>query len=404
VGLYYENIRKHVAILGGSGSGKTVLLRRIVEEAALAGAPSLVFDCAGDLTQLGQAWAAEPPQWLEGDRAKAQKYLAATEVVVWTPGRSNGNPFSFPLIPDLRESAGENGDPEDFLDLENQIAFASDNLRAAMGVAKFKQEKSAALAVALRAMAHGDGEITVPGLIRRLKILAASDEGDYPQELFEGARKVASDLELAAFRDQSLRDAKFNRVEELFLSPSGKTRVSVISLSTIESPLRQQIAARSILNSVFSFMKNHNPKYLNGLIVIDEAKELAPSVRSTPSKEVIIRLATMARKYGYGLIVASQDVTSVDNRVINNCDVLFVGKLSAPNAISTARAILQSPNADLPRLGAGEFFLKTSMAGFRDPRKIRAPFCLSSHPPTPPNETEILALARASRPATPAGD
>jgi DNA helicase HerA-like ATPase len=41
-------LRRHTAIIAGSGSGKTVLLRRIVEEAALAGIPSIVIDPNND--------------------------------------------------------------------------------------------------------------------------------------------------------------------------------------------------------------------------------------------------------------------------------------------------------------------------------------------------------------------
>src|SRR4029077_1795227 len=43
---------RHTAILAGSGSGKTLLLRRIVEEAALQGIPSIVLDTNNDLARF----------------------------------------------------------------------------------------------------------------------------------------------------------------------------------------------------------------------------------------------------------------------------------------------------------------------------------------------------------------
>jgi uncharacterized protein DUF87 len=43
---------RHTAILAGSGSGMTVLLRRILEEAALQGVPAIVLDTNNDLAGL----------------------------------------------------------------------------------------------------------------------------------------------------------------------------------------------------------------------------------------------------------------------------------------------------------------------------------------------------------------
>jgi hypothetical protein len=51
---------RHTAILAGSGSGKTVLLRRIIEEAALIRIPAIVLDTNNDLVLLGRAWP-QPP-------------------------------------------------------------------------------------------------------------------------------------------------------------------------------------------------------------------------------------------------------------------------------------------------------------------------------------------------------
>ena len=51
-----DNLTKHTVVLAGAGSGKTVLVRRVIEEAALAGIPSIVIDGANDLSRLGDAW------------------------------------------------------------------------------------------------------------------------------------------------------------------------------------------------------------------------------------------------------------------------------------------------------------------------------------------------------------
>ncbi|MFD0740798.1 helicase HerA domain-containing protein [Phytohabitans flavus] len=53
VRLALESLRKHVAIFAGSGSGKTVLIRRLVEECALQGVSAIVLDPNNDLARLG---------------------------------------------------------------------------------------------------------------------------------------------------------------------------------------------------------------------------------------------------------------------------------------------------------------------------------------------------------------
>ncbi|MEE3919212.1 type IV secretory system conjugative DNA transfer family protein [Micromonospora sp. BRA006-A] len=58
--LALEALRKHTTIFAGSGSGKTVLIRRIVEECALAGVSAIVLDPNNDLARLGEDGPSRP--------------------------------------------------------------------------------------------------------------------------------------------------------------------------------------------------------------------------------------------------------------------------------------------------------------------------------------------------------
>jgi hypothetical protein len=86
-------LRRHTVIFGGSGAGKTVLVRRLVEESALRGVSSIVLDLTGDLARLGDAWPSPPTGWVPGDAELAREYAAGTDVVVWTPGLPDGRPL-----------------------------------------------------------------------------------------------------------------------------------------------------------------------------------------------------------------------------------------------------------------------------------------------------------------------
>jgi len=94
-------LTRHTAIFAGSGSGKTVLLRRIVEEAALLGIPAIVLDTNNDLARLGQLWPARPTAFNDDDTQRAQRYKQMVEVVVWTPGLAGGRALNLAVLPDF---------------------------------------------------------------------------------------------------------------------------------------------------------------------------------------------------------------------------------------------------------------------------------------------------------------
>jgi hypothetical protein len=100
-------LRRHTVVFGGSGSGKTALARRLVEECALRGVSSVVLDATGELARLGDPWPSPPAGWARGDAELAREYLATVEVTVWTPGRVDGRP-----LPLRCPAAGEEPEPD----------------------------------------------------------------------------------------------------------------------------------------------------------------------------------------------------------------------------------------------------------------------------------------------------
>lgn len=87
--------------MGAAGSGKTVLIKRIVEQCALRGVSAIVLDPNDDLGRLGDPWPNAPEAWTDEHASEAQRYFAETEVVVWTPGLNRGRPLSFHPLPDF---------------------------------------------------------------------------------------------------------------------------------------------------------------------------------------------------------------------------------------------------------------------------------------------------------------
>ncbi len=77
-----ESLRRHTVIFAGSGSGKTVLIRRLVEECARQGISAIVLDPNNDLARLGDAWPQPPGGWGPADDERARDYLHNTDVVI----------------------------------------------------------------------------------------------------------------------------------------------------------------------------------------------------------------------------------------------------------------------------------------------------------------------------------
>lgn len=97
------NLTKGTLILGGQGSGKTVQLKAILEEAALLGTNVLAFDVKGDLTEM--AFPAQRKDLLNLDRwgldaADVADFASRSKVVVHRPGINLAlDPFPPPTGP-----------------------------------------------------------------------------------------------------------------------------------------------------------------------------------------------------------------------------------------------------------------------------------------------------------------
>lgn len=236
VSVELEALRKHVAIFAGSGSGKTVLIRRIVEECALQGVSSIVLDPNNDLARLGDAWPEEPSAWGPGDAGRAARYLADTDVVVWTPRREKGRPLAFQPLPDF---ASVRDDVDEFNEAV-QAAMAALGPRAKVEGNTGKAQ--VARGVLTEAVVHF-GRYRSGGLDGLIDLLA-----DFPEDLSQisGAPKIADGLAQvlrAAVVTDPLFGGEGTPVDpaRLLTPAEGKrARVSVISFVGLQGEAERQ--------------------------------------------------------------------------------------------------------------------------------------------------------------------
>jgi DNA helicase HerA-like ATPase len=176
--------------------------------------------------------------------------------------------------------------------------------------------------------------------------------------------------------------------------------INFIGLPGLES---QQEFVNQLAMALFTWIKKNpaSPEApLQGLFVIDEAKDFVPSGKSTPCKESLIRLAAQARKYGLGLIFATQAPKSIDHNVVANCMNHFYGQANSPAAIQTIEDLIRQKGGsvqDISKLGTGNFYVYSEKINGEQPKapvKIKTPICLSHHPNSPMDENSVLECAR----------
>ncbi|GAA1887248.1 helicase HerA domain-containing protein [Williamsia serinedens] len=384
-------LRKHTALFAGSGSGKTVLIRRIVEECALAGVSSIVLDVNNDLARMGEPWPEGSRDWTPEDAEQARRYFAGTEVVVYTPGRATGRPLSFQPLPDFADLT----DPDEFsAAVDSAVAALAPRVNAA-GTSATANRRQAMLNQAMRWFGSRGG-----GTLRDLIELLA----ELPPEVSDlrNPGKLASDiadgLRVAMANDPMLGgDADpMDPATLLTPSPGRRARVSVINLAGLTTEDKRDNFVNQLQMALFAHIRRHpaGDRPLGGLFVMDEAQNFAPAGRFTACTQSTLALASQARKYGLGLVFATQAPKGLNNKIPGNASTQFFGKLSSPVQIAAAREVATSKGSeigDVGRLTTGRFYASIDGAPFVD---LQAPLCLSHHPASPPTEDEVLHIAR----------
>ena len=388
-GVALAQLRKHTAVFAGSGSGKTVLLRRLVEEAALRGVSSILIDSNNDLARLGDPWPSPPGVWWPGDADKSKRYFADTDIVIWTPRREAGRPIALNPLPDF---SGVLAEPDEF---RTTIDACVAGLLPRAGLTGRKATGKAVLTQALAHFAR-DGGTDLEDFVALLS------------DLPEGVSTIRNAVRLAQDGADELRAAMINdpvfggagqRLDPAVLltpAPGKRARVSVISCVGLPNEDQRQTFVNQLELALFAWIKRHPAvdRPLSGLLVLDEAQTFVPSRGSKASTESTLQLAAQARKYGLGMVYATQAPKGLHPVVSGNAATQFFGHLNAPVHIEAAKELARAKGGrvdDISRLPTGRFYGASEGVAFA---KIQTPLCLSHHPEGPLTEEEVLRRAR----------
>ncbi|MFN7923741.1 MAG: hypothetical protein U0Q16_26805 [Bryobacteraceae bacterium] len=397
VAIPIPDLSRHIVMRAGSGSGKTVFVKRLVEEAALCGVPSIVVDVAKDLSLLGDAWPSPPPDWNPEDAELAARYHESVDVQIWTPGRPDGRPVRLPLVPSL----------SGFYDSNEREAAIDAAVSGLLPVAVKKKNPDLERAV-LHAVMRWLAQNPSPGTDSTGHLVAALR--DLPPEAIQGyqnerklAAQMADQIQAVKETDPLYRNPSAEELDPavLFGVDEAKTRISVLSLFGMQAVDSQARFIGQLAVTLFNWIRKNPvrpPAQVRGLLVIDEAARFLPR-GNAESKPGLLLLAQQARKYGLGLVLATQNPMDLDYNATANFATHLYGTANQPQVVDFIRKALQEKGvsgANPGQLKVGEFYCFTPSVP--KPVRIKTSLCLSAHPNnTQLSDDEILGRACAGR-------
>ncbi|ABB06795.1 ATP-binding protein [Burkholderia lata] len=404
----------HTFICGGSGSGKTVMGKAIIEEAALNEVPSIIVDLKGDLSSLalafGELAAPAVAPWIEvedkstlGRAALAEANtlrkrlwdwgLAETNVrafsnrvavEIFTPRSELGRRVSIPLIssppPDINKLFDE--DPDTASVMVTSIAEAL--VRRVIPSGQRDRETDFVTALIEHAWRTGvdlAGEAGLGQLVSMIleppfETIGVLSIGDHIPESRRQKLAQAVNGQLVGAAANWVRGEEMS-IDKLVGSNrvDGKTQISVINLSHITDFEDQSFVVAQIAFSINAWMRKqgsapggNRPRLLFFLDEIGGGggkTAFYPTYPYTSTcKPALNILVKQGRAFGVGCILATQNPGDIDYKGLSNCATWIVGKLQTKRDRDKVREGLTdaefSPSdlaRKLARPKTGEFML-----------------------------------------------
>ena len=388
-------LARHGAMLGSTGSGKTVMAKALIEEAALAGIPSLIIDPQGDLARLALGIDLGELEEKTGLVNRAKKLLETCEVRIWTPLRSKGLPL---CIAPFRAPPADL-DAEEAITAWDMVAAGFANL------AGYDVEKTQGKTVKpflYEILVEGTRCGLDVGDFQALARVVREPHQEFIRHLYPDCftedeedrmdpptwNEVMLEHRLTDFEerlpkttrnDLARRLAAFSSgVNQLlfsngvpididaFVEPAvpGKIPLNIVYLNTIQDENQKQYFVQELSRELYDWMLTQQPAdgELKLLFFMDEvAPYLPPHPRNPPAKDLIKLIFKQARKYGVACVLATQNVSDVDYKILAQANTTFIGRFTQPQDVEKVRHLLKESGGDqdlvaqLPTLGPGQF-------------------------------------------------
>jgi hypothetical protein len=366
VELPQQAFKRHFMALGGSGSGKTVLCKCVIEEAVRHSLPVIIIDPQGDISSLAIKSDTQEIEEHGTPMEIQEEFFSKARIAIFTPASNKAipisvNPFRSPSQDIPYEEAVQALD----MTASSLACFLGYDLDTDAGrsakaymftiLEHLWREKQR-----ISDMSHMAHLVLNPPT-KIAKILSSLVAKKEPEDI---ARK----LRFLTVGTSSLMLQMGVQIDiNLFLDRSdGKVPVNIIYLNTLTSENDKQFFLATLFKELYCWMLKNPSNDLSMLFYVDEiAPYIPPYPRNPPPKEAYTLLFKQARKYGIGLVAATQNITDIDYKALAQVNTWCLGRMMTVQDIARVQKIIQSiapARADsvlqkLPSLRTGEFLM-----------------------------------------------
>ncbi len=364
---YYDpqDLTTHAVITGMTGSGKTGMGIILLEEAALKGIPAILIDPKGDLTNhllhfpdflpsdfapwvdadaakregqsIEQAAEAAAASWKKGtensgiDRERMERLSKAVDYAVYTPGSDSAIPVS--ILSSLKAPDINWEDNKEMLrEAIGSTVTALLELVGFRNVDPVRSREHILLAnIFEQAWSKGE-DLDLETLIMQVqnppfeKLGVFSISKFYPEkDRFELAMLLNNFIAAPSF--ESWLEGQPLDIQSILYAPDGRARHSVFYLAHLADAERMFFVTL-LYSAIETWMRAQSgTSDLRALVYFDEIVGYLPPVANPPSKPIILRMLKMARAFGVGLVLSTQNPIDLDYKALSNAGTWIIGKL-----------------------------------------------------------------------------
>ncbi len=388
----------HAFVCGGSGSGKTIVCKGIVEQLAAAGVPSIVIDLKGDLSSLACVPEGVETEdiakyllQLHGESAPTQGDLIASlakqsadnyqgssisgedlrayrdgvEFRVLTPRSDIGIPLALSPLSGLDLGAiGESGGIVGDRALHELLDANLRGLVDYLNLPDVDSETLVAVLIQLLEAAHREGAplAGIEGIERLVQLLFEVHDRTEKINFLATVDAIDEEKVKKYARAMNARlggtfrywfDGDELSIDELIAPRHGRIPINIINLSMLPSARDQGYAIAQINTQIIEWMRTQAGAQRPRLLYfIDEIAQgggkeaiFPPHPYNPITKPGLNVLLKQGRAFGVSCLLATQNAKDIDYKGLGQCDTWLVGRLKTEKDIERLKMGIEASEA-----------------------------------------------------------